>query len=228
MVCLCGDTHGNLDIDKLINYFKLMSWIQTFTKDDYLIILGDAGVCWDDGIKDQLVWQKLKNLPVTTLWIDGNHENFGLISKYPVKEWHGGKVLEIEPDILHLMRGQIFNIDGMSFFTFGGAHSTDKAWRTEKISWWPEELPSKEEYEQGIESLKANDYKVDYILSHTAPREVVQAMEMEFLEGEEELQRYLQKVSECTEFKDWYFGHFHEDLDIEEYHCLMERIIKLS
>jgi hypothetical protein len=52
-------------------------------------------------------------------------------------------------------------------------------------------------------------------------------MGMEVFESEEELQQYLRKVSECTKFKNWYFGHFHEDLDIEEYHCLMERIIKL-
>lgn len=28
------------------------------------------------------------------------------------KEWHGGKVHELRPHVLHLMRGQVFEIDG--------------------------------------------------------------------------------------------------------------------
>ena len=28
----------------------------------------------------------------TTLFVDGNHENFDRLYEYPVEEWHGGKV----------------------------------------------------------------------------------------------------------------------------------------
>ena len=39
----------------------------------------------------------------------------------PVAEWHGGKVHRIRPHVLHLMRGQIFELEGCRFFTMGGA-----------------------------------------------------------------------------------------------------------
>jgi hypothetical protein len=47
------------------------------------------------------------------------------LAKFPVDEWHGGKVQYITPSILHLMRGQVFEIGGHSFFTMGGASCHD-------------------------------------------------------------------------------------------------------
>ena len=41
-------------------------------------------------------------------------------------EWHGGKVHRIRPHVLHLMRGQIFELEGFRFFTMGGAKSRRK------------------------------------------------------------------------------------------------------
>ena len=74
------------------------------------------------------------------------------------------------------MRGQVFDIDGTTFFTFGGAYSIDKMYRTEGISWFPEELPNYEEYEEGWHNLESCGFKVDYILSHSGPREIVAAI----------------------------------------------------
>ena len=41
------------------------------------------------------------------------------------------KVHFVESDIIHLMRGQVFDIGGTTFFTFGGAYSIDRMYRTE-------------------------------------------------------------------------------------------------
>ena len=49
-----------------------------------------------------------------------NHENFDLLAQYPITEWHGGHVQFIRPHVLHLMRGQIFDINGFTFFCMGG------------------------------------------------------------------------------------------------------------
>ena len=54
--------------------------------------------------------------------MDGNHENFELLDDYPVSRWHGGKVHFIKESVIHLMRGQIYTIDGKTFFTFGGGY----------------------------------------------------------------------------------------------------------
>jgi hypothetical protein len=47
------------------------------------------------------------------------------LNAYPVEEWHGGKVHKIRPSVIHLMRGQVYELQGKKFFTFGGAQSHD-------------------------------------------------------------------------------------------------------
>lgn len=137
----------------------------------------------------------------------------------------------IEPDILHLMRGYVFTIEGMKFFTFGGGYSVDKIFRKEGISWFPEEEPSKKEYARGLRNLRKAGYKVDYILSHTAPRKIVERMGFGKpgpFSGGQELQNYLQDVVNRTEFKANYFGHFHKDVAyVDKYFGLMNEIVTL-
>jgi hypothetical protein len=67
----------------------------------------------------------LEEKPFTTLFGSGNHENFDLLAEYPVEDWHGGKVQRIRPSVIHLMRGQVYSIQGKTFFTMGGASSHD-------------------------------------------------------------------------------------------------------
>lgn len=122
-IYITGDTHAD---------FKRLG-IQSFpeqremTKDDYVIICGDFGGVWSkEEDKNERYWLDwLENRPFTTLFVDGNHENFDRLYSMPVEEWHGGLVHEIRPSVLHLMRGEIYDIDGCSFFTFGGARSHD-------------------------------------------------------------------------------------------------------
>ena len=42
MIYITGDTHGNIDFNRLKDYFKR----KHISRDDYLIILGDAGIVW--------------------------------------------------------------------------------------------------------------------------------------------------------------------------------------
>lgn len=121
---LSGDTHGTFDLDKIITFFQKQN--TTYTKEDYLIICGDTGICGYSETEEAKVRHILRNLPVTTLFIDGNHEDFEKLNAFPVEKWHGGNVHFIEKDIIHLMRGQIFNLGGITFFTFGGAYSPDR------------------------------------------------------------------------------------------------------
>lgn len=229
MIYITGDIHGTEDIGKVVRFFGDPNVASNLTKQDYLILLGDTSICWDDGKEDSKVKQILRALPVTTLFVDGNHDNHQLIAEYPVLEWNGGRVHEIETDILHLMRGEIFTIEGKTFFVFGGAYSIDQYRRVEGISWWSEEMPSAEEYRRGWTNLREHDYAVDVILTHTAPQFVVDALGMELMEGEEELQNYLQEVAENVTYDAWYCGHFHEDAEVDgQIRVLMEDIVCLS
>ena len=225
---ISGDIHCTLDIDKLVRYFEEHEG--EFTSEDYLIICGDVGVCGFSSAQEEETRRILRGFPVTTLFIDGNHEDFGQLNSYGIENWKGGKVHFIEDKIIHLMRGQVFDIDGTRFFTFGGAYSVDKEYRTEGMDWFPEELPSEEEYEEGWRNLERNGFAVDYILTHTGPSEVVAEMGYaDLTEDETEFRRYLQRVADHVDFKEWYFGHFHEDAEIDgTFFCLMEDVIKLQ
>lgn len=228
MIYIAGDIHATIDVGKVVRYFSDPQVSANLTKRDYLILLGDTAICWDDGKIDTEVKRILRALPVTTLFIDGNHDNHRLIAEYPVVEWNGGHVHEIDSDILHLMRGEIFTIEGKTFFTFGGAYSIDQYRRTEGVSWWPEEMPSAEEYARGWANLQAHGYAIDVILTHTAPRYAIEAMRMELFEGEEDLQNYLQEVAENVAYDAWYCGHFHEDVEVDDrFRVLMQDIVCL-
>lgn len=212
MIYITGDTHGeqarfyNSD---LIPNTKL-------SEGDYLIVLGDFGYIFRNDEREKLFLDSLELLPYTILFIDGNHENFPAIYSYPVVEWHEGKVHKIRENVLHLMRGEIFEIEGKTFFTMGGAYSIDRYMRAEGISWWAEELPSDAEYKNAARNLEAHNFKVDYILTHTLPREMIlrYGKYPDFHDGE--LTGFLEWVMCETEFKHWYCGHWHDDVDLDE------------
>lgn len=51
-----------------------------------MIICGDFGGIWDGSEAEQQVLDWLENRPFTTLFVDGNHENFDLLHTCPVQE----------------------------------------------------------------------------------------------------------------------------------------------
>ncbi|MDU1323470.1 MAG: metallophosphoesterase [Clostridium botulinum] len=230
MIYITGDTHFPNDIEKLneLNFPEC----KNLTKDDYVIICGDFGAIWNNS-KQELYWRELlQNKPWTTLFIDGNHENFDLLYQFPVEEWHGGKVHKINNSIYHLMRGQVFNINGLKFWTMGGATSTDKENRREHITWWKEEIPDSNEMAEGLANLEKHNNEVDYILTHTCSSSILQDITKIYgfqPKPEENLNKYLKIIEEKVKFKKWYFGHFHEDIEIDEKHTLVfEKIIKIQ
>lgn len=175
-----------------------------------------------------MYWQKwLSEKPFTTLFVDGNHENHILLSKLPEVEMFGGKVGKVNDSIYHLKRGQVYTIAGKKFFCFGGAKSTDKEWRVEGLSWWPEEMPTKQEMDYGLETLKKYDFKVDYIISHCAPSMIQWEMDSRF--DNDELTKYFDTVAARTEFKTRFYGHYHRtEIVKEKYMALFDAIVALE
>ena len=73
-----------------------------------LIVCGDFGLVWRGTRRERLHLDWINTrLRCPVLFLDGNHENFDLLEKYPVSGWQGGLVHRIRPKILHLMRGQV-------------------------------------------------------------------------------------------------------------------------
>lgn len=228
MVFITGDTHGLLDVLKLSNpYFPARS---SLTKKDYLIVAGDFGGLWDGSWRDEKTLDFFSSEPYTTLFVDGNHENFDLLKKYPVEEWNGGKIQRIREDIFHLMRGQVFNIEGHTYFTFGGGLSIDKLMRKEHISWWREEYASEDEKKEALENLEKHGNKVDFVITHTCPeivkREGVSRC-IPLKNAKCETEAFLDEIIKKLTYKSWFFGHYHADLYFEEYRmlCLYQEVV---
>ena len=105
MVYITGDIHGDLsDLDSR-NIGRLK-------KGDVLIVTGDFGFVWDNSKTEQKILKAFTKRKYNICFIDGTHENFEMLNGYPVTSWNGGKVHRISDNIFHLMRGQIFTIDG--------------------------------------------------------------------------------------------------------------------
>lgn len=152
---------------------------------------------------------------------DVNHENFDKLYSYPVEKWCGGKVHKIRHNVIHLMRGEVFHIEGHSIFVMGGGYSIDKYRRIEGISWWPQEMPSNEEYQAAISNLERINNCVDYILTHTAPSETVYYLSTlrnlgikNDVTEELQLTSFLDEIYRNTTYQHWYFGHFHIDMEL--------------
>lgn len=225
MIYVTGDTHVPVDISKLNT--KNFPHQKDMTKNDYVIICGDAGIVWDGGNEDKYwqYWLESKNF--TTLFVDGNHENFDLLNKYPVVEWNGGLVHVISDTVLHLMRGQVFTIDGIKFFTMGGADSIDRMRRKEGVSWWKEELPSKEEFETAMRNLDLHDWDVDYVLTHTTSSANMRMMT--YIKERNPLNSFFDILESDLKYKHWYFGHFHMDKVFNVKHTVLyKEVIQIA
>ncbi len=225
MICITGDLHG--DINRFSETFIPNE--ASLTENDYLIICGDFGFIFANDDEENEWLDVLEKKPYNILWVDGNHENFDVINKYPVEIWNGGKVHRIRRNILHLMRGQIFIIEDKTFFTMGGAYSIDKYMRKEGISWWPQEIPNEEEYKEATRTLLMYKNKIDYIITHTAPREIVRRMGYYPDAHDMELTGFLEWVMYECDFKHWYFGHWHEDKDVgDDFTALYYDVAKIA
>ena len=196
MVYATGDTHGNFR--RLTR--KFFPELEKMTREDCIIVCGDFGGVWDDSPSERYWLDWLAEKPFTPLFVDGNHENFDRLYALPEQEWHGGKVHKVRENVLHLMRGQLYEIEGHTFFTMGGASShdiwdgildpdapdfrdqykykvrTNQAFRILGWSWWPQELPSDEEYLTALAALEKAKWKVDYVITHCAPSGVQQVI----------------------------------------------------
>ena len=249
MIYFTGDTHG--EFTKLSNK-SLKSKGMKLTADDHVIVCGDFGLCWEYGGTFDYLCKFFEEKPYTVLWVQGNHENYDMIKEFALEEWYGGKVRHIVRDkVILLERGQVFRIEGKTFFTFGGASSLDIAggvfkrsdpdfrlktkrarerglpYRILGESWWPEELPSKEEMLEGIENLDRAGNEVDYIITHCCSTRIQDRLVPNpgCTYKPDVLTDYLDRIEEKVSYKHWFFGHYHDDMNIDNKHTLLYREI---
>ncbi|HWQ51102.1 MAG TPA: metallophosphoesterase family protein [Terriglobales bacterium] len=247
MIFATGDTHGDFRRFGKSVFFEQRG----MSKADYVVVCGDFGI-WDGGASENYWLDWLDAKPFTTLFVTGNHSNYELLAACPTERWQGGNVQFVRPSVIHLMRGQVFDIGGKRFFTMGGASSHDiedgildpaapdfKArrrtldarggmYRVNRVSWWKEELPSGEEYETALANLEACGWRVDYVVTHCCPSSI------EDIVGQgrcrhDALTDFFEELKDKLDFDRWLFGHYHDNRVIAgKYILLYEQIVELK
>lgn len=233
-IFISGDTHGTHDFKKLIQLCEK----EKLDYEDYIVICGDCGVVWDkETLKESIeIFDRLKT---NILFIDGNHENFDMLNKYPIDIWNGGKIHKISKYIFHLLRGQVFNILGKTFFALGGADSSDKEYREEHISWWEDERITFDDLKESYHNLEKVKYKVDYVITHTPSTKTLNDFIKILTQCGEAIPYYLTKkviatpssdilneIEKKVKYKKWFCGHLHIDEKIGKVQILYNQIEK--
>lgn len=236
MFFITGDTHRD---------FKR---IETFcqknktSRDDVMIILGDASINFFGGISDVLVKEYLSSLPITFFCIHGNHEMRPLSVRYVyggqtkkayrLIPWHGGKVYQesLYPSILFAHDGDIYDFDGYSVLVCGGAYSPDKEYRLKhKLPWFPDEQPDKRIRNRVLKNIREYGNSVDIVMTHTIPKKFIAGLNLKPWPGlDQSTEEFLDTVEERLNYKKWYAGHFHMDKRIGNLQILFNKILPLT
>ena len=246
-IFITGDTHG--DFTRFSG--DIFPEQKEMTKDDYVIVCGDFGI-WDGSKRENYWLNWLDGKPFTTLFVTGNHSNYDMLGKLPVSKWNGGNVQFIRDGVIHLMRGQIYEISGKHFFTMGGASSHDidagilepddpdfkskrnqldrrmALYRINHISWWKEELPNDDEYETARRNLDTSGWSVDYIVSHCCPSSIADIIGGG-LYKHDRLTDFFDEVKDRCTFDYWFFGHYHDNRALmRKFILLYEQILQIE
>ena len=228
MIYVTGDKHGSQEMYELTRRRRPVE----LGGDDMLIVAGDFGLFWRDTPTTQEAhWRRwVDEQKWTTLFIDGNHENFDILDRFPEEQKWGGSVGRAGEKIYHLKRGEIYEIEGMRILAFGGAQSIDRMHRVEGVEWWPREIPSYVEVQHCLDTISDHDNDVDYVITHTCPREVARWMEGKYGFGKRDdpVTQTLSHIASAVTYKQWLFGHWHVTMEFGKYRCLYHDYARLD
>ncbi|MBQ9673125.1 MAG: metallophosphoesterase [Ruminococcus sp.] len=206
MIYITGDKHGD------ISFFKNKQ-LKKLKKDDYLIITGDFGFLWDNSREEKSNLEFLKKQKYNILFLDGTHENFDILEKYPVVRFFGAKAGKIADNIFHLMRGQVYIIEKKGIFTFGGGISRDLKKMLDLNMWFERELPTKSEFTEAAKNMNAYGNKIDYIITHEPPAHIKCSINPEFRQNI--VNTFLDQIASQVTFEKWFFGSVHIDDEVQ-------------
>ena len=249
MIYITSDLHGGET-----SYHIQPKQFKPAKRGDIVLCCGDFGGVWyhdyhtndkhrriEDGFLETTLRQR-----VIWLAVDGNHENFARLfgGEFPIVEIYGGKAYKIRENVYYLKRGEVFNVEGRSFLAFGGANSHDRfgtrirslAWdggydyikpRVEGKDWWPEEIPSQEDFDNACRNLDKIDWNVDHVISHTCP-----FSQRDFFLPSSRIpdptENMLQHLYDKLTFNTWHFGHFHINKQVGQFNCHYNEVRRLA
>jgi hypothetical protein len=223
-IYITGDIHGKTDFEKLQPRFFPRG--PSLSEEDVLLVAGDFGLPVLPGnLEADYHLDDLASRKYTMLFIDGNHEHFELLARLRTEFRFKGPVGVLRPNVLHLRRGYVYEIGGLSLFAMGGARGMSNM---AGYGFDSREVPSEKEFQRGLDSLEERMWKVDLVLTHAAPSRFLPR-----LYGNSNIcpvSKFLDGIFERVSFRKWFCGHYHRDLDFTDagFSFVNERILKLN
>lgn len=205
MICVISDTHGDY------SRFSHKA-LKKLGKTDFLIVCGDFGFVWDGSSGETAVLKKIGSKRYTTLFLSGSHDNYKLLGKYPETDFLGGRARNICGSLYMLSPGSVFDLDGISIFTFGGGQETDFEDLSAENS-AVNGIVTDEQREIAERALEAHGNKVDYVFTHEPPQTIGEFLEM----GSGKIPQagalgiYFDMLRSRISFKMWFFGKLHKN-----------------
>lgn len=221
-IFIMGDIHGRWEPVRDF-YNKNKEKLNLDETENYMILLGDAGLNYYLTDRDRGVKGKLSKLPFTYFVIRGNHEERPSILAEKNRDewtveylWNNGVYVEKDfPKIKYATDSiSVYNIEGYKTLIIPGAYSVDKFFRIMKgMQWFEHEQLNTVEMQLGREIIQDNNNKFDLVLSHTCPC-IFEPTDL-FLSDidqsivDKTMERFLGEVEFGLNYKLWCFGHFH-------------------
>lgn len=206
MIYVTGDLHG--DIGRLKSRA-----VKRLKKGDSLIVCGDFGFIWDGSKAEQKTLKWLGKRRYNLLFVEGTHDNLTLLKTYPEEEWQGGRVRVISGNLRHLVRGGVFELEGLRLLAFGGGEREDELDPEAPAEGRPEDdMPSPEELDEVRRRLEDRRHQLDYIITHQASAKIQELVNLN--SGKERvtyLHRFFDEIRRTCTYKRWFFGAVHLD-----------------
>lgn len=226
VVLVTGDTHRD--------YTRILQFCDRYptSKEDVMIILGDAGINYCNDIRDNYVKDRLSQLPITLFCIHGNHEmRPSSIKSYNLVSWQGGMayVESRYPNLIFAKDGEIYNIAEKKVLVIGGAYSVDKWLRIKRgYGWFEDEQPTEEIKKHVEKQLDAVNWSVDVVLSHTTPYQYrpidlfLRSIDQSTVDSSTE--KWLSSIEEKLVYDKWYAGHYHCDRIVDKLQIMYKNV----
>ena len=199
MIYFASDMHAECR-DALEEYEKIA------TENDLLIILGDLYIKCENTEENRSFTDFFFSLKSNIAFIEGNHDNHPFINSHPEEEWNGGLVHRLSPNAVHLIRGNVYEIEGLNFLVMGGCKSSPR-WK-EMGLWFDGEEPTAEEINLAYKNL--SEKKIDVILTHKYETAKTENAPHDSLDG------FIHYLKNNPAYKLWISGHWHEERRFSE------------
>lgn len=229
---IVGDTHGNTDWMRQYIYPVAMT-----LQADAVVVLGDFGA-WEHTSAGVQFMDDMGALATTTeiplYWLHGNHDKFSHTVEHYQPDGRG--FLVCRESLFYIPQGHTWMWEGVSFRSFGGAYSIDKAWRVQREQenfmrlmrkaglrkeatgkstvvprqdgtlWFPEEQMTDADM---TELLEADNRHKDIVLSHDKPYSAKPQWNRKDLPGCLGNQLRLERALRAHQPLWWFHGHLH-------------------